>query len=203
MRTSAGWSEVATTTTERSSASPRSRSMNSRTSRPRSPTSAITLIEALVERAIMPSSVDLPTPEPAKIPRRWPRPQGTSPSSARTPRPTRSLDARPAAARSAARRWSSARRPASGRSPSSSGAPARRGPARAGLADSDAKGGAGAPTPSCRDRCRAALRVASAGYVLRGSRPPRPGPEPARPRGRDRCRPGTPLRPRPAGPWPR
>ncbi len=44
--------------------------MNSRTSRPRSPTSAITFTEALVERAIMPSSEDLPTPEPAKMPRR-------------------------------------------------------------------------------------------------------------------------------------
>ena len=59
--------------------------MNSRTSRPRSPTSAITLTSADVDRAIMPSSEDLPTPEPAKMPRRWPRPQGTSASSARTP----------------------------------------------------------------------------------------------------------------------
>ena len=38
----------------------------------------------------MPSSEDLPTPEPAKMPRRWPRPQGTSASSARTPSDTRS-----------------------------------------------------------------------------------------------------------------
>ena len=92
MRTSAGWSEVATTTTERSRPSgPRSRSMNSRTSRPRSPTRQITLTSASVERAIIPSSEDLPTPEPAKMPRRWPRPQGTSASSARTPRPTRSV----------------------------------------------------------------------------------------------------------------
>ena len=64
--------------------------MNSRTSRPRSPTRQITLISAEVERAIMPSSEDLPTPEPAKMPRRWPRPQGTSASRARTPRDTRS-----------------------------------------------------------------------------------------------------------------
>src|SRR5580693_4845581 len=64
--------------------------MNSRTSRPRSPTSAITFTCALVDRAIMPSSEDFPTPEPAKIPRRWPRPHGTSPSSARTPIATRS-----------------------------------------------------------------------------------------------------------------
>ena len=64
--------------------------MNSRTSRPRSPTRQITLISAEVDRAIMPSSDDLPTPEPAKMPRRWPRPQGTSASRARTPRDTRS-----------------------------------------------------------------------------------------------------------------
>ena len=64
--------------------------MNSRTSRPRSPTRAITFTSAVVERAIMPSSEDLPTPEPAKMPRRCPRPHGTSASSARTPRSTRS-----------------------------------------------------------------------------------------------------------------
>ncbi len=79
MRTSAGWSEVATTTTERSSASPRSRSMNSRTSRPRSPTSAITLTCALVDLAIMPSNEDLPTPEPAKMPESLPTPAGDQP----------------------------------------------------------------------------------------------------------------------------
>src|SRR5919112_739718 len=63
-RTSAGWSEVATTTTERASPSgPRSRSMNSRTSRPRSPTRQMTLTCADVERAIIPSSEDLPAPE--------------------------------------------------------------------------------------------------------------------------------------------
>src|SRR3954447_22216345 len=92
MRTSAGWSEVATTTTERASPSgPRSRSMNSRTSRPRSPTRQMTLTSALVDRAIMPSNEDLPTPEPAKMPRRWPRPHGTSASSARTPSDTCSV----------------------------------------------------------------------------------------------------------------
>ena len=65
--------------------------MNSRTSRPRSPTRQMTLTSADVERAIIPSSEDLPTPEPAKMPRRWPRPQGTSESSARTPSVTRSV----------------------------------------------------------------------------------------------------------------
>ena len=74
-RTSAGWSEVATTTTERRSPSaPRLRSMNSSTSRPRSPISAITLTSARTLRAIMPSSVLLPTPLPEKMPTRWPLP---------------------------------------------------------------------------------------------------------------------------------
>src|SRR4051812_23427766 len=90
MRTRAGWSDVATTTTERSIASPRSRSMNSRTSRPRSPTRQMTFTSADVERAIMPMSDDLPTPEPAKMPRRWPWPHGTSESRARTPSEMRS-----------------------------------------------------------------------------------------------------------------
>ena len=95
MRTSGGWSDVATTTTERASPSgPRSRSMNSRTSRPRSPTSAMTLTSARVLRAIMPSSALLPTPEPAKMPRRWPRPQVSSVLIARTPRSSGVADRR-------------------------------------------------------------------------------------------------------------
>ncbi len=59
--------------------------MNSRTSRPRSPTSASTVTAASVPRVIIDSSVDFPTPEPAKMPMRWPRPHGMSVSSARTP----------------------------------------------------------------------------------------------------------------------
>ena len=65
--------------------------MNSSTSRPRSPTRQITLISSDVARAIMPSNDDLPTPEPAKMPMRWPRPQGTNASRDRTPKDTRSL----------------------------------------------------------------------------------------------------------------
>jgi hypothetical protein len=85
-RMSGGLSEVAVTTTERfSPSSPRSRSMNSFSSRPRSPTSAMTLTSARVLRAIEPSSVLLPTPEPDIMPRRCPRPQVSSPSMARTP----------------------------------------------------------------------------------------------------------------------
>ena len=86
MRTSAGASEVATTTTDRARPwAPRTRSTNSATSLPRSPTRAMTETSAAVPLVIMDMSEDLPTPEPAKIPRRWPRPQGTSPSRTRTP----------------------------------------------------------------------------------------------------------------------
>ena len=59
--------------------------MKSRTSRPRSPTSVMTLMSASVLRAIMESSVDLPTPEPAMMPMRCPSPIVMSPSIARTP----------------------------------------------------------------------------------------------------------------------
>ncbi len=88
-RSTGGASEVATTTTERARPSgPRSFSMNSRTSRPRSPTSAITETSASVPRAIIDNRLDLPTPEPAMMPIRWPRPHGVSASRARTPSPS-------------------------------------------------------------------------------------------------------------------
>ena len=68
-RINAGWSEVETMMTERANPSgPRSRSKNSRTSRPRSPIRAITEISLSELRAIEPSRVLLPTPLPAKIP---------------------------------------------------------------------------------------------------------------------------------------
>ena len=86
LRSSAGRSEVATTTTDLFiPSSPKSRSINSRTSRPRSPISAITLISAFVLRANIPRSVDLPTPDPAKIPILCPFPTVRSPSTAFTP----------------------------------------------------------------------------------------------------------------------
>ena len=66
-------------------AGPRSCSRKPRTSRPRSPTSASTTTSAAVPRAIMPSSVLLPTPLPPNSPMRWPRPQVSSASMARTP----------------------------------------------------------------------------------------------------------------------
>ena len=91
MRSIAGWSEVATTRMERRiPSSPRSFCMNSRTSRPRSPTRAMTLMSAFTFLAIMPSSVDLPTPEPAKMPIRWPLPMVSRPSMAFTPNSIRS-----------------------------------------------------------------------------------------------------------------
>ena len=92
IRTMAGASEVATTTTERAMPSgPRSRSMNSATSRPRSPISATTETFASVPRAIIDRSDDFPTPDPAKMPNRWPLPHGIRPSSTRTPRGSCSL----------------------------------------------------------------------------------------------------------------
>ena len=51
-------------------------SRNSRTSRPRSPINAMTFTSDSARLAIMPSKVDLPTPLPAKMPRRCPRPRG-------------------------------------------------------------------------------------------------------------------------------
>ena len=87
LRSKAGLSEVATTTTERLMPSgPKSLSINSRTSLPRSPIKAITLISALVFLANIPISVDLPTPEPAKMPILCPFPTVISPSTALTPR---------------------------------------------------------------------------------------------------------------------
>ena len=58
----------------------RSLSMNSRTSLPRSPIRAMTLISALVLRANIPIKVDFPTPEPANMPIRWPLPTVIRPS---------------------------------------------------------------------------------------------------------------------------
>ena len=59
--------------------------MNSRTSLPRSPISPMTMTSASAPRASMDMMVDLPTPEPAKTPRRWPRAQGVKTSMAFTP----------------------------------------------------------------------------------------------------------------------
>ena len=58
---------------------------NSPTSRPRSPIKAMTLTAAAGLLAIEPSNIDLPTPVPAKMPTRWPRPQVNKPSMAATP----------------------------------------------------------------------------------------------------------------------
>ena len=63
---------------------PKSCCKNSFNSRPRSPTNANTLISAEEFLANIPNKVDLPTPLPAKIPIRCPRPIGTKVSIART-----------------------------------------------------------------------------------------------------------------------
>ena len=84
---SGGCSLVETITTERFRPSaPRSRSMNSRTSRPRSPIRPITFTSASVNFAIIPSSTLLPTPEPDMMPSLWPLPTVSRPLMARTPR---------------------------------------------------------------------------------------------------------------------
>ena len=59
--------------------------MNSRTSRPRSPISAMTFKSAFVFLAIIPSNVLFPTPDPAKIPTLCPFPTVNMPSIALTP----------------------------------------------------------------------------------------------------------------------
>ena len=59
--------------------------MKARTSRLRSPISAITLTSASLLRHMEPSSVLFPTPLPPKMPMRWPLPQGSRPSMARIP----------------------------------------------------------------------------------------------------------------------
>ena len=84
--TSEGCSEVAAITTERFIPSgPNISSINSLTSRPRSPIRAITLSCAEVFFAIIPIVVLLPTPEPAKIPILCPLPTVVNPSIARIP----------------------------------------------------------------------------------------------------------------------
>ena len=78
-------SDVATTTIDFfKPASPKSCSMNSFNSLPRSPTSAKTLISASEFLANIPKSVDFPTPLPAKIPIRCPKPIGVNVSIALT-----------------------------------------------------------------------------------------------------------------------
>ena len=86
MRRGAGISEVAQTTTLRFMPSALSSfSINSRTSRLRSPISAMTLTSAELCRAMAPNNVLFPTPEPPKIPMRCPFPNGSRLSMARTP----------------------------------------------------------------------------------------------------------------------
>ncbi len=78
-------SPVATTAMVRSFSRPSASSRNSRTSRPRSPTRASTVVSKPAARASIDSSVDLPTPEPAKMPMRCPAQSGVKRSMARMP----------------------------------------------------------------------------------------------------------------------
>ena len=76
----------------------------------------MTFTSASVWRAICPISVDLPTPEPAKMPTRWPSPTVSRPSSTRTPSGsgwlTRGRDSGSGAGRSTAQSRASAIGPA-------------------------------------------------------------------------------------------
>ena len=67
----------------------------SRTSRPRSPVNAKTTVSKSSVEVIIANNVDLPTPEPAKIPIRWPKQSGVNISitltPVRNPLPTRAL----------------------------------------------------------------------------------------------------------------
>ncbi|MNS93961.1 hypothetical protein D3C72_1281620 [compost metagenome] len=81
----------ATTTERLSPSSPRMCSMNSLTSRPRSPISPTTIMSASVKRVIIPNSTDLPTPVPANRPSRWPRPTVNMPLMQRMPTSSGSL----------------------------------------------------------------------------------------------------------------
>ena len=85
-RISGGWSPVEHTKTDFFIPSgPRASSINSLTSRPRSPISATTLTSASEFLAIIPSNVLLPTPEPANNPIRCPQPNVIQESIALTP----------------------------------------------------------------------------------------------------------------------
>ena len=75
----------ATTTDRLRPSSPRMCSINSFTSRPRSPIRPTTIMSASVKRVIMPNSTLLPTPVPANRPRRWPRPTVNNPLMLRMP----------------------------------------------------------------------------------------------------------------------
>ena len=152
---------------------PSDSSRNSTTSRPRSPTSAMTFTSASVWRAICPSSVDLPTPEPAKSPTRWPSPTVSSASSTRTPsgsgRLTRGRDSGSGAGRSTAHSRASAIGPA----PSIGLAePVEHAPEQA-IRHARSRTGGRSASPANRGRRRPPRRAASAPSRRRGSRRPR------------------------------
>ena len=124
---------------------------------------ASTRTSASVPRVIIDSRLDLPTPEPAKMPMRWPRPQGTSVSRARTPRvsgwSTRVRDSACGA------RWPGRRRTTRGRAAGRrrSAGRGRRAPGRAAPrrpAPAAAAGGAHRARRRGRRECRAACRSA-------------------------------------------
>ena len=119
----------------------------------------------------MPSSVVLPTPEPAKMPMRWPRPQGTRPSSARTPSGSgRSIRGAERHRRRRHRRPPLRARRRSGRRPSIGWpSPSSTRPSSS-VADDDAEATRRWRSRGCRGRCR---RISPSGISsVRPSRKP-------------------------------
>ena len=85
-RSTGGWSAGTATTMLLCIACLSLVSRKSLTSRPRSPIRPVTTISASAPAIIWPISTDLPTPEPAMMAMRWPRPAVSSALTARTPR---------------------------------------------------------------------------------------------------------------------
>ncbi len=147
--------------------------MNSRTSRPRSPTRQITFTSAAVERAIMPISEDLPTPEPAKMPRRWPRPHGTSASKRPYARAKPLLDGGPRQRGRRRRGGGAGRTRRRDRRPRRSAPPSASTTRPSSSSPTGARNCSPVAVTGCPGRSHASRRAASAACASRGSPPPR------------------------------
>ncbi len=175
MRSNGDWSDVETTTTDRERpCSPSASSRNSPTSRPRSPTSPTTVTSASVLRVIMPISVLLPTPDPPKIPTRWPSPVVSSASTTRMPVPSGVLiGALSSGDRTRPSRMKPAVRAARGRHRSAR--PARSIPGPSALAPPRFPDGPRAPKPGLHNEFPRLSPPASRVGAHPGSRSPLPG----------------------------
>ena len=121
---------------------------------------------ASVPRAIIDSRVDLPTPEPAKMPTRWPRPTGTRVSRARTPRPSWvSMRGAAQRVRGRARRHRTGRRARSERAAVDRAAEAVEDPAEQAGADRHRAAGRRWPRPGARPHAAQVPRACSVAGV--------------------------------------